>query len=190
MDMITPKDSEKKYLKNIIDTIIGSQPCESVGQPISDLSRVTKLLEEVKATVEDLHCALCDHKKDTDRKLDVLKDEIHSVKKLITCTNQVTDSLLEDVQSTANSVKQNIEKSNESLVRRLQSISDAMKQFTQKTNPQTTENTFTKQKSPDYKKADGNIRRDRTLIIGDSVIKGTNQNGLAQLICRGVPEQE
>jgi len=78
--------------------------------------------------------------KDTDKKLDVLKDENHRVKKLI--TNQVTDSLLEDVQSTANSVKQNIEKSNESVVRRLHSISDAMKQFTQKTNPQTTENTF------------------------------------------------
>jgi len=155
--------------------------CEPVNQTPDDLTRIMEMLEKVQDTVEELHCVFHEHKRDTERKLDTLRDEIHSVKKQISCTNTITENKLEEVQDTATLMKQKIDKHNETLIRRLQSITDAVKQITQKKNSQS-DNRNLNLTSHDHKKADGNLRRDRTLIIGDSILKGINQNGLADYV--------
>jgi len=152
-----------------------------VNQIPGDLTKIMEMLEKVQDTVEELQCIFHEHKRDTERKLDTLRDEIHSVRKHITCTSTIAENKLEEVQDTTTHMKQKIDKHNETLIRRLQSITDAVKQITHK-NISQTDHTHLKLNSHDYKKGDGNIRRDRTLIIGDSILKGINKNGLEDYV--------
>lgn len=175
--------------------------CDSVDMSrlIDILTELTKSVQEVKTSIEVLDVKLDKHILNSQNVYGQIKDEIVSVKRRIECKDTQLTGHIDDVNSVAIHIKAGVDDANQTLRRQFQSLTDAVKSISlrmdreikhsrdhkQTTNAPTIVPTIrqdvvtTEEESMTQTQS---TKSDRTLLIGDSILKGVQKTGLSDKI--------
>ncbi|KAL4236188.1 hypothetical protein ACF0H5_004575 [Mactra antiquata] len=163
--------------------------------------KLLNIFADIKDSIGNLCNNLEVHMKTTERNFGQLRDEIHSMKKHMTCINNDTSSHFEEINEETKLVKLRIDQNNDAVVRRLQSVTDAIKQISLRptnsrkedrsdTNPGSMAGTSSGfgfkniGNSHDSQRTNNMTTtvQDRTLLIGDSILNGVQTPGLSEKV--------
>lgn len=168
-----------------------------------------KVVEEIKVIVDDLNDKVERHIQNTTNMFSQVRDEMTSIKRQMQCNDRHLNDHIDGVNAVAVDVKDAVSATNDSLVRRLQALSDTVKTISLHLDQEKPgSSSQTQNKARRRVNIDDNIgiqpvrevptvvdeveiqpreyTPNRTLLIGDSILKGVQKRGLHDMveICR------